>query len=528
MQGSTYYTFAIGITSGLFARSFFDVTFAHISLVLLIGIATALVWRLRDLEGRPLFLTSVCMIGIGLGVIRLDVAEHTPSPLLPYVGTEVVIEGRVHREPDVRERSQHLYVREDVTEELVLVITDRYHEVGYGDRVHVMGALEEPATFETDLGRTFNYPGFLKAKGVSLLVRYPQISIEVQKEPTALGFLYAGKGVFMKSVEQILPEPAAGLGEGLLLGVKRALGAHLEEVFRQAGIIHIVVLSGYNVMIVVEAIMRLLTPLCGPRLRMVFGVSAIFVFAVLVGLSATVVRASIMAALVLIARATGRTYAIMRSLTFAALVMLFMNPYLLVYDPGFQLSFLATLGLILVSPLVEERLGLIPTRFQIREFVTATLATQLMVLPLLLYLMGEFSLVAVLVNVLVLSLVPLAMLGTFVVGITGLVVPSIAILFGYITYLVLQYMVVVATIAVSIPYAAVPVPAFPFIFVAMSYAVLAYILFQIHRRKEKSGEKESASPTSDMSDWIIEEVVPQTKPLDTPSASRSSSSFPFH
>ena len=132
--------------------------------------------------------------------------------------------------------------------------------------------------------------------------------------------------------------------------MKRALGKDLEEVFRTVGIIHIVVLSGYNIMIVADAIMRVLALFFFPRTRLIIGVGTIALFAILVGLSATVVRASMMAALVLIARGTGRQYAVLRALAFAGTVMLLINPYLLVYDPVFQLSFLATLGLILLSP----------------------------------------------------------------------------------------------------------------------------------------------------------------------------------
>jgi len=150
----------------------------------------------------------------------------------------------------------------------------------------------------------------------------------------------------MRSIEAVIPEPQVGLAEGLLLGVKQALGDELEVVFRKTGIIHIVVLSGYNVMLVVIFITYVLSYVLPYRARVPFGILAIVCFAVLVGLSATVVRASIMASLILFARATGRTYAVMRALCFAGVIMVLINPYLLVYDVGFQLSFLATLGLI--------------------------------------------------------------------------------------------------------------------------------------------------------------------------------------
>ena len=165
-----------------------------------------------------------------------------------------------------------------------------------------------------------------------------------------LAILFIFKQKFIKALEAVIPEPQAGLGEGLLLGVNEALGDELKTAFRKTGIIHIVVLSGYNVMIVAEAIMRLLAFWFTPWIRLLIGLIAIGGFAFLVGLGPTVVRASLMAALILVARATGRHYAVLRSLMFAGLVMLIFNPHLLVFDPGFQLSFLATLALIWLAP----------------------------------------------------------------------------------------------------------------------------------------------------------------------------------
>lgn len=527
MQGSTYYIGAIGFASGILYRSFFDGGLAHVALLALLGCVFAGLWRLRHEATRTLFLASVFMIMAALGVWRLDAAATGESILMPYVGEERTFVGVVVREPDVRERSQHLYVFIEEADEEILVIADRFVSIAYGDVLTVEGALEEPTAFQTDLGRVFNYPSYLRAQGVSYMIRYPEVVVTGENTLSIRGVLYKGKQYFMEMVERVLPEPAAGLGEGVLLGVKRALGEDLEGIFRQAGIIHIVVLSGYNVMIVVEAVMRLLSFCCGVRIRTVLGVAAIVTFAVLVGLSATVVRASIMAILVLIARATGRSYAVLRALVFAGIAMLIFNPYLLAFDPGFQLSFLATLGLILVAPHIEERLRLVPTRFQIREFITATLATQLMVLPLLLYLMGEFSVVSVVVNVLVLPVVPFAMLLTFLVGVLGFIVPAVSIGVGYLAYLALQYIIVVASFAVMLPYAAVPVPVFPFWIVVVLYTSMAYVLFRFHQ-KEATGVPimRTVDEERPFSDWVIETEVATETPRSEPLGSLRGE-FPF-
>lgn len=510
MSNSIFYTIGIAFASGIFTRSFFVVGIYEVICILVLSFSCAVVWRKRSQQYlSPLFLGSLALFCFALGVLRLDMVDTQHSNIAQLLGNEVELTGVVMREPEYREVTVHLYVELDEYDERILVTTDPYQQFEYGDRVAFQGVLEAPTSFETDLGRTFNYPGYLKARGVSYVVSFAEVSVEGRGAGSMfLSLLLAGKHRFMDKVEQHIPEPTAGLGEGLLLGVKRALGDDLEEVFRTTGIIHIVVLSGYNVMLVAEAIMRLLSFVFLPRTRLIIGIVGIGTFALLVGMSATVVRASVMAVLVLIARATGRIYAILRALMLAGVGMLLINPYLLAFDPGFQLSFLATLGLVFLAPLLEERLRLVPTTLQIREFVTATIATQIMVLPLLLYMMGMFSSVSVFVNVLVLPMVPIAMFLTFFVGVSGFISPFLASAVGFLGYISMNYIILVAEFFASLPFASFSVPAFPFWVVVALYAGLAVLLTIFPRTKEE--ETEIAlhdSGVDDYSDWTIEEYI---------------------
>jgi competence protein ComEC len=497
MRNQIFYTIGSAFASGIFIRSFFDIENAGIGLLFLIALACIVAWRLTTQSNvlvrtsSPLFLTSLALFFCALGALRLDIAESTPSLPTQHEGERISLTARIDREPEIREKNIFLYVIPiDIntygTKE-ILVTTNRYaHEaldLSYGDTIEVTGVLTLPEAFASDGGRMFDYPGYLKARGVIYTLPFAHVAVTTQEKGTLLGYLFHGKQIFQKKIEMIIPEPHAGLGEGLLLGVKRALGKNLEDTFRRTGIIHIVVLSGYNIMLVVECVLFLLSFLFFPRMRMIVGIIAIVLFAILVGLSATVIRASIMATLLLIARTTGRTYAVLRALTFAGIMMLLINPYLLVHDPGFQLSFLATLGLIFVTPWIESFLTSVPTRFGIRGFVGATLGTQLFVLPFLLYQMGTLSIVAVLVNVLILPMVPLAMLLTFFTGVVGMVSTALGYGVGYLAYLSLGYIILVAQLFGSLPFAAVSVHAFPFWIVLVVYALYIFILTQLNQER---------------------------------------------
>lgn len=483
-------------------------------------------WRqkIRDFLS-PLFIVSLALISFAMGLARMHHAEMVPSTLSQYVNQNVSLTAQIVREPEMRETMLHVYVEPEIVDgasgELVLVTVDRFSydtkAISYGDMITVKGKLSLPESFETNGGRVFDYAGYLKSHNVSYLLPRAKLEILREEKGTFFGYLYHSKKQFQEVLERIIPEPYAGLGEGVLLGVKRALGEDLEETFRRTGIIHIVVLSGYNIMIVVECIMFLLSFFFFPRMRMVIGIGVISLFALLVGLSATVVRASLMATLLIIARTTGRTYAVLRALIFAGVGMLILNPYLLVHDPGFQLSFLATLGLILLAPHIEVRLTQIPSMWGIREVIIATIATQIFVLPLLLYQMGLFSTVSVLVNALVLPMVPFAMLLTFLTGVCGLIVPILGYGIGFLAYLSLSYIVRIAQLFDAVPFAAIITPTFPFWIVIIAYAFYTGVLVYLytHERDLNHFEKED-----DFDDWVFEdEISPEVRSTSGDTAS---------
>lgn len=438
-------------------------------------------------------LLSISLIFLVAGMWRTEIYENKfgHSNLAEKVGEKITVQGIIVREPDKRETNNRLFVK--VGDDLLLVTTDRYNSVFYGDEVSVTGKLNMPDNFTTEFGRTFNYVGYLKAQGVEYQISFAQV--EVLKNNlgnTIITKLLDFKLAFMNKLETTLTEPAVGLGEGLLLGVKQALGEDLEKAFRATGIIHIVVLSGYNVMLVVAFVMYVLSYFFALRSRVVVGIIAITLFALLVGLSATVVRASIMASILLIAQATGRMYLVLRALLFAGFIMLIFNPFLLVYDVGFQLSFMATLGLILIAPILERFFSKVPKLSGIQMFLVATVATQIAVLPLLLYQIGQFSVVAVVVNLLVLPMVPIAMLLTFATGMTAFVSSNLALLLSYPTYWSLTYINSLALWFADLSFSSFVVPTFSFYVVPIAYFILGIIWWKLYKPEYGFGQSEIA------------------------------------
>ncbi len=501
-----FYTATISFFAGVFIATIFSLTLPVITWLVFVGFISIILWR-RFEEKKWLFL-GLLLIFFSIGALRLEVINWNfgNSVLEEEVGKTITLKGFVASEPINRESTTQLEVQTE--KDLLLVSIDKYTDINYGDEVEVRGKLARPESFETDLGRTFNYPGYLKAKGIEYKVSFAAIEVLERGSGNAvISTLLNFKHAFMQKIEASISEPAAGLGEGLLLGVKQALGEDLEAAFRKTGIIHIVVLSGYNIMLVVIFVMYILGYFLGPKLKMFFGIVAITSFALLVGLSATVVRASIMAALLLVTQVSKRNYIALRGLMLAGLGMLLINPLLLVYDVGFQLSFIATLGLILISPHLETLFYKIPNFLNTRSFIVATISTQLAVLPILLYQIGEFSLVAVIVNVLVLPMVPVAMLLTFITGLTGFISAELATFFALPTYLSLTYITEVAWWFSQLSFASYIVPAFSFSVVVVSYLLLGVVLWQLSLReaRNKLVSVRATKTINDISEWVIEE-----------------------
>lgn len=489
MPAQLFYGALIAFAVGIGVQTVFPQSPPVILWVMLIALSFALLWRRKSVPEPPpgmsiplspttplLLLFSVLLLSFSLGLLRTEMAawQFGVSPLKEQLSSVVELQGTVVSEPAERERTKQFFLKTQTDK--ILVSTDRLTKVSYGDLVRVSGKIEQPESFTTEFGREFDYVGYLKARGVEYRVSFAVVAVvgTGQGNPV-LEQLFAIKHAFLAALERVVPEPAAGLGAGLLLGVKSALGNELEEDFRRTGIIHIVVLSGYNVMLVVAFILLCLSYVLSLRSRLVAGVVAIIGFALMVGLSATVVRAGVMASLFLLAQFLGRGYHVLRALLFAGAVMLLLNPYLLIYDIGFQLSFVATLGLVLLLPTFEATVMDEKKRLGIREFFLSTIATQLAVLPLLLYHIGQVSLIAVMVNVLVLPVVPLAMLLTFATGIIAMVSLPLASIVGYVATLSLQYIVLIAGWFADLPLAAVVVPPLPAASVLLLYGMLALL-----------------------------------------------------
>lgn len=500
---------------GVVLESVFDLTL--LALYVLGGVALVMAVCWRHSSSVTVLMGSLCCVALSVGIIRTQLFEQQFdfSVLSQQVGQTIEIAGRIVQEPDRRTNFTQLYVENET--DRVLVRADRLVDVQYGDNVLVQGVLEVPTAFETDTGRMFDYPSYLQVRGVQYVLSFAEVSVTDPAGPSLRGLLYEIKNLFVGKLEQVIAHPQVNLGVGLLLGVQQALGDDLEQAFRQTGIIHIVVLSGYNVMLVVGFFWWFASWFLPYNGRIVFGLVGIALFALMVGLSATVVRASVMASILLVGKLMGRTYDVLRALLFAAAVMVLINPYILLYDIGFQLSFMATLGLVVVLPQFESTLMTQSRTLKLRDLFIATVVTQVFVLPLLMYYIGEVSVVSVIVNMLVLPMVPVAMLMTFAAGVVGMVWLLAGSVIGVLAYLPLQYILLIAQWFGGLSFAAIVIPPVSVPVVLGMYVILAVLCWVCLKRHSDVSEPGN---TQSLVGWeVVEEKqigVDVSKETSTP------------
>lgn len=377
-------------------------------------------------ERYPLAVCALMMI-VGAGYFQLR-SFNPPAalPETPLIGSVM----QVRSYPDY----QQLLIRLGEGGTTVLVYADKYPTYQYGYMIRVFGELRPTQEGDTRLARDHTI-GSVFADHIEILSR--------EGGSRLFRVLYGVRDHVAGQFERVLPPSEATFLTGLLLGKSAAFTEDLRDQMRLTGTTHLVALSGSNVAIIIRGVLILFGLWFSRRALFPITVTAVVLFVLMTGAEASVVRAAIMAGIVLLAERTGRAHNTRMAIVAAAVVMVLVNPTVLVFDIGFQLSFFALLGIVYVQPVFESLVHL--ERLQSRllivaiRLVLATLAAQVAVFPLSLYHFGYVSLLAVIPNTLILIFIPLTMFLGFLVVLFGLFSQWLAILVAYLAHLFLAY-----------------------------------------------------------------------------------------
>jgi competence protein ComEC len=431
---------------GVGVRSFFVIHNIFASSLLLAAAIVLAFFATKIFTDRKVIIVAAILLGTALGIFRYDAATRlSSSPLSVSVGRMISMSGMIVTEPEQKGRYQQVMLEINGSERL-LIYAPRYPELKYGDVVEARGKLTEPENFSD-----FDWRAYLAKDGVHYEIKNAAVRVTGEGGSAVKRALFVLARDFKTRLGRLLSEPEGAFMNGILLGDKSGLPQSLNDDFRQAGVMHLVALSGYNISVVAKNVARGMSLLpVGMFAGQAVGLIAVIMFVIMTGASTTAIRAGVMAAILVLAKFSGRVYLANNALYAAAFFMVLWNPLILKDDISFQLSFLATWGIINIAPYFAGRFNFLPDVFS--EALATTIAAQIMVTPLLIYFMGTFSLVSVPANLAILPFIPMTMsLGFLLYPISFL--GAIATPFAWVTSFMLWYEIAAAHFFAQLPFA---------------------------------------------------------------------------
>lgn len=385
------------------------------------------------------------------------------------------VRGIIARDPEISDRSTRLYFSVSETrtdgewqsvEGNALLIVPRVSTYKYGDRLQVTGEMETPPQLND-----FDYRGYLAHQGIYSTILYPDIEIEAR----GLGFkplslIYELRASLAQTLARALPEPQASLAQGIILGIRENIPPSVKNDFARTGTAHLLAISGLHLGIVAGIMLSLGIWLFGRRyyLYVWLAIATIWLYALLTGMHPPVIRGAIMGTLFLTAELLGRQRSAITALTFAAAIMVGISPYIL-EDAAFQLSFLAMAGLVFLFPsfrslgrraiskFIGEEGAIATAATFAGDSLSVTMAAIIAVWPVVAYYFGIISFAGPLATFLLLPALPAVILVGAASGVIGLIFLPVGQAVGWLAWLFLSYMLVIASWLASSPLAFIEV-----------------------------------------------------------------------
>jgi competence protein ComEC len=518
--------------AGIFLGSKFNLPLA----LILTGLIPLPLLVLRQ-HRKLIILTSLCLIVLfgGASYFQSSLPTVNENCLQFYNDQGMVeIKGMVNTDPEVRDKSTHLRLS---AEEIkldkewqevsgtALLFVPRYPTYEYGDVLLVTGKLETPSQLDD-----FDYKDYLAHQEIYSTMLYPEIEILAKGEGfKPLEWVYSVRNHISQTLAQVLPEPQASLAQGIVLGIRGNIPSSLKTDFSLSGTAHLLAISGLHLGILAGILLGIGIWLFGRRhyIYIWLALSTIWLYALITGMHAPVIRGTIMASLFLTAELLGRQRSAVTALTLAAAVMVGISPQIL-WDASFQMSFLAMAGLIFVFPplqalgrkAVNATLGENGRAVSMANIITdsfsVTLGAIIAVWPVIAYYFGIISFASPLATFLALPALPGIIITGALTGGLGFIALPAAQAIGWLAWLFLSYLLLIVNGFAALPISSIEVGSVSTILMWVYYPTLAVALwFNSNRQKLanlmpqpsarlKSGVSKAFNPASRLpKKWVI-------------------------
>lgn len=462
---------------------------------LVFGIALiSIFWR-----NWKLVVAGFCILFFIVGIWRqTTVAQDTEDNQLQYFHDQedVTIIGVVGYDPDVRSDKIKLTIKSEkltfdsqplVISGKILVTTNRYPEYQYGDKLEIAGKLLTPKEFED-----FNYKEYLAKSGIYSVIYYPKIKILNRGGGNFVyETLFFIKNKLEDNLRKIMSPPQEGILEALLFGDESNISDDWKNKLNITGVRHITAVSGMNITIIARLLMGFLIAIGFWRKHAFYiAVGLLVLYIIMIGAPASALRAGIMGGLMLLAMQAGRLNQAWRAIIFAATVMAALNPMILRFDVGFQLSFLAVLGMILIQPYLRQKFHKIPKAFSLRDTISTTLAAQVFTLPILVYNFGRIPIFGLPANILIVPLLSYITVFGFILGFAAMIFLPLGQILSWFFWPFLSYIILLVAGFFSLPFSSISFENVHWAWIIIGYIIIGAAIFFI---RKKSRETQSLS-----------------------------------
>jgi len=442
-------------------------------------------WFLIGVRGSFLGLIILC---VTLGLLRFVVSDPVFSSRQTMVvqsESDVVFSGVIEGEVEEKWRNFRWTVtdleQEGIKKYGKILVSVPYSapDLLHGDKVELKCRLRKAEPIGD-----FRYDQQLAARKIIALCSYPRILSFEQGSFSIKRSIFALKEFMLFRMRQALPEPNTSFVFGLLFGGAGLISPDISIDFSRTGLSHILAASGYNVSLFTFVLLGILlkTPL-GRRWSFWIVVASLGMYVVLAGGTPAVVRATLMALVVLLAFGVRRKPSLPNLIMLSLAILLCITPRLFWYDIGFQLSFVATAGLVLFADWFMEKCAFLPKTLGIREALAGSLAATFATLPIILWHFGELSIIAPIANLIVLPIIPITMVFTGSWLPVALLYPPLAALINLPVWAFSWGILVVTDLLSSPTFASLKIP-HARVFAVVSLMFIIVIIIKKYHRKE--------------------------------------------
>lgn len=472
-------------------------------LFLLLAFSTRFLPPFKSLRAilHPFILTLLFAIFLGGARYQLSVPNFDAFHIAFYNDRDydLFITGTLIEPPDYRDNYTNLRVSVNAVDTgdgnlsasgIILVRASNNQIFHYGDNLRLRGKLKTPPENED-----FSYRDYLAAQHVHSYMSTAVVTVLPGNGGNPLSVaLFKIKDKSLTNIYRMFPDPESSLMAGILLGVDTGLTRELQNAFKNTGTAHIIAISGFNISIIAGIFFVFFSRFFGERRGAVIAIIVIAMYTFIVGADAAVVRAAIMGSLALFAKQIGRRQFALNTLLAVAFMMTLWNP-LFVWDVGFQLSFFATLGLILYADPFSKFANRVITKYfpsstaersaeLFSEFVLLTLAAQLTTIPIMAYHFQRISLVSFIANPFILPAQPAVMIVGGLAVLLSLVWLPLGQIAAWVAWPFVVYTIRMVEIFDRVPHGTIFLGKFSIWFVILFYVVLLSVTFGGAQLKE--------------------------------------------